>query len=286
MKVVAMGRRNALHGRGSTAAGVPSRRTFPTKGWCTGGASGTGPVRLSGWRAAGAGHTGRGVSPGACGGAGGGQQWGGVWRAPGPGAAWQLGCRGKWRWRSTAVQQGSWVPLGGGDASRQPAAPLPRGCCSAPPFSPPSLPPRAAPSPLPRPTRTGDCVLDGDTDPCQSQLGEINMPGLKGLRALGGGGEWAVTHGLPARRSVGHHVPEHPTGSARPGTACRWSERGSGAHLAVPRSLPQPQRRHPCPAGGCAAVLCTCMHGCILPADTRGLHLAGAGSASSQGGCV
>lgn len=42
------------------------------------------------------------------------------------------------------------------------------------------------------------------------------MPGLKGLRASGrGGGERAVTHGLPARHSrpsMGCHVPERPTG--------------------------------------------------------------------------
>lgn len=35
----------------------------------------------------------------------------------------------------------------------------------------------------PRPARSGDSVLDGDTDPCQSQLGEINTLRLKGLRS-------------------------------------------------------------------------------------------------------
>lgn len=41
------------------------------------------------------------------------------------------------------------------------------------------------------------------------------MPGLKGLRASGRGGERAVTHGLPAQHSwpsMGCHVPEQPTG--------------------------------------------------------------------------
>lgn len=71
----------------------------------------------------------------------------------------------------------------------QPAAPLPRGCPVALSlFFPPCLPffplfPFLGLLLPPRPARSGDSVLDGDTDPCQSQLGEINTLRLKGLRS-------------------------------------------------------------------------------------------------------
>lgn len=79
MKVAATGRCNVLHSRGSAVAGVPSRHTFPTRGRCAGGASGAGPVHLSGL----AGSRSRarrrgGVSPSACRDAEGGQRWGGT----------------------------------------------------------------------------------------------------------------------------------------------------------------------------------------------------------------
>ena len=274
MKVAATGRRNAQHGRGSTVAGVPSRHTFPTRGRCTGGASGAGPLRLSGL----VGSRSRAHRQG--------------------GESWCLrGCRG-WAavgrhtasplprhslaaglpWEMALVQHcsaaGQLGPArrGGTDpGSRQHRSP--GGAALLPLFSLPSLPPCAVPSPLPRPAHRGDCVLDGDTDPCQSQLGEINTPGLKGLCAPGGG-ERAVTHGLPARRSrpsMGRRVPEQPTGSARPGTACSQPEPGSGARLAVPHCLPRPEPCRPggtggrgvemapptcCPARGCGGGLC------------------------------
>lgn len=115
------------------------------------------------------------------------------------------------------------------------------------------LPPRAAPSPLPRPAHTGDCVLDGDTDPCQSQLGEINTPGLKGLHAPGEGVGCDSRAPCPAvLASVGHHVPEQPMGSAHPGTACSQPEQ-AGACLAVPHSLPRPEPCCPGGTGGCGA---------------------------------
>lgn len=81
--------------------------------------------------------------------------------------------------------------------------PLPRVCRFAPHFSPPSPPPSVCRCLLlRRPLHTGGCILDGDTDPCQSQLAEINMLGLKGLRAPVEGGEgcdlWAPCPALPA----------------------------------------------------------------------------------------
>lgn len=46
--MAATGRCNVLRSRGSAMAGVPSRHPFPTRGRCAGGASGAGPVHLSG----------------------------------------------------------------------------------------------------------------------------------------------------------------------------------------------------------------------------------------------
>lgn len=129
---------------------------------------------------------------------------------------------------------------------------LPRGCLPAPPFSPPSF------SSLPLPMHTGDCVLDGNMDPCQSQLGEINMPGLKGLRSLGRGG--AVTHGLPAQLSlpVGCGVPH----SSCPGTG-PW---GSAGICTVPSG--EQCHGHPmdtglCPARSCMVLWSSLSHGLL-----------------------
>lgn len=87
-----------------------------------------------------------------------------------------------------------------------------------------------------------------------------------------------MTHGLPARQSqpsVGHHVPEQPTG-----TAC------SRAPLAVPPSLPRPQRHCPSGTGGRGAELPLPM---CCPAR-GGLHWASAHRAASflvmRGVCV
>lgn len=90
----------------------------------------------------------------------------------------------EWHWHSTTGQPGrTWLSEGTEPGSCSLRVPL----CS--PFL-PSLPP--AP-------RTPGVFWNADTDPCQGQLAEINMPGLKGPRAAGGSG--AVTHGLPARHS-------------------------------------------------------------------------------------
>lgn len=85
------------------------------------------------------------------------------------------------------------------------------------------------------PVHTGSCVLHGDTDPCQSQLGEINTPGLKELRARGGGGSgWYPRAPCPALPAL-HGTPcaRAACGLCHPGTAWCQAEQGSGAWLAV-----------------------------------------------------
>lgn len=129
------------------------------------------------------------------------------------------------------------------------------------------------------PTHTGGCILDGDTDPCQGQLGEINMPGLKGLRvARAGAGCDSRAPCLALLAFVGHGVPEQPRGSACPGTVCPacpgtvcsaavslcHSCLSLGQHWGHRAELALPAR---CAAWGCGGgSRCTCMHGCILPA--------------------
>lgn len=97
---------------------------------------------------------------------------GGAWEPPAPA---QPGCRGDGAGATLQCRRAAGPALRG-DRSGSAA---PRGCR----FAPPSLSVCRS-----LPAHTGGCILDGDTDPCQGQLGEINMLGLKGLRAPAGSG--------------------------------------------------------------------------------------------------
>lgn len=118
------------------------------------------------------------------------------------------------------AQQGSQAPPG--SVRRQSQDPIPCGCHFAPPFS----------SPSSCPTHTG-VFWNVDTDPCQSQLGAINMPGLKGA----GCESRAPCPALPGTPCAGA-----AWGSALPGLWCSprrelWhpgDSRGCGAAMALP----------------------------------------------------
>lgn len=159
--------------------------------------------------------------------------------------------------------------------------PLPWGCHFAPCFSPPTPPPSACHClPLRCPAHTGGCVLDGDMDPCQSQLAEINTPGLKGLRAPGGWGascdSRAPCPAIPALRGTpcagaahGHCLlPCPPCRAAQTASAPvplpQWNW-GTWGRTATANVLP----------GSWGAALGICTQSSILPADARGLRPAG-----------
>lgn len=120
--------------------------------------------------------------------------------------------------------------------------------------------------PAPR-TRAG-VFWNADTDPCQSQLGEINMPGLKGPGAAGG--SRAVTHGLPARHSrpcLGHPVPGQPM--ALPSLALH-PPRQSRA-LCPPCRAPRAELWHPGDSRGCGTAV-TLPAWCQVWLEPRGPH--------------